>query len=162
MIESERIRTVFNFDRLTGILTWKVATSRKIRVGAVAGCPDGKGYIVVGIDNKQYMAHRVAWKHMFGEWPTNKIDHRNGDRCDNSELNIRDVSDAINSQNQVRPPINSSSGLLGVSWDAVRQKWTAHISLNGKATNLGRFDDKHEAYAVYLEAKRRLHEGCTI
>jgi hypothetical protein len=34
--------------------------------------------------------------------------------------------------------------------------------VNGKWHALGYFDTKDEAHAIYIEAKRRLHEGCTI
>lgn len=158
----ERVREALDYDFDTGVFVWRLSPSRKIRVGQIAGCPDDKGYTLIGLDGGHYFAHRLAWFWVFGEWPTNKIDHRNGDGCDNRLGNLRDASDAINSQNQRRPRKGNASGLLGVSWDRVRERWTAHISVAGVQKNLGRFKGENEAYAVYLDAKRRLHEGCTL
>jgi trehalose utilization protein len=65
-------------------------------------------------------------------------------------------------QNLRNPPSHNKSGLMGVSWFTAGSKWRATITIGGKEKHLGYFIDKQEAYETYLEAKRRLHEGCTI
>jgi hypothetical protein len=40
--------------------------------------------------------------------------------------------------------------------------WVARIKTDGKTTCLGYFEDPSDAHAVYLAAKRKMHEGCTI
>ena len=38
----------------------------------------------------------------------------------------------------------------------------AQICVNRKHKNLGRFDTPEQAYAAYLDAKRLMHDGCTL
>jgi hypothetical protein len=38
----------------------------------------------------------------------------------------------------------------------------ARIAINGHQINLGRFRTAEAAHAAYVDAKRRLHEGCTL
>lgn len=158
----EIVREYLHYDENTGDFTWKVCPSRKIRIGQKAGCTDDKGYIYMGLCGEHYFAHRLVWMYMYGKWPDNKIDHRDGNGSNNRFLNLRDATDRVNSENQRNPGARNSSGLLGVSWDKVRNKWTSHIQYGGKQKNLGRFDDKESAHEAYLKAKRTLHEGCTI
>lgn len=40
--------------------------------------------------------------------------------------------------------------------------WKASICTGGKRTHLGLFKTIEQAEAAYLDAKRRLHEGCSI
>ncbi|XUG57626.1 HNH endonuclease [Bordetella pertussis] len=40
---------------------------------------------------------------MYGAWPTQNIDHVNGDRSDNRIANLRDVPQAVNMQNRRHP-----------------------------------------------------------
>ena len=113
------------------------------------------------IDEREYSAHRLAWLYVHGAWPTGQIDHINGDRGDNRISNLRDVTPALNTQNQRRAArSNKSSGLLGVT--ANRGRWLAQISIGGKSRNLGRYATPEEAHAVYVAAKRVLHAGCTL
>ena len=47
---------------------------------------------------------------------------------------------------------NNTSGYVGVSYDKGRDKWEAHIKIDGKKKHLGRHDTKEEAYQVRLKA----------
>lgn len=51
---------------------------------------------------------------------------------------------------------SNTSGIRGVCWDKSRGKWIASICVAGKQRNLGRFDSKEEAAAVYNEAAAEL------
>ena len=150
------------YNQDTGDFFWRVCPSRKIRVGQKAGCFDTKGYWLIGLHGEHYFAHRLAWLYVHGCWPSNKIDHMDGNGLNNAISNLRDVTDAVNSQNQRRPRRGGSSGLLGVSWATEKRKWCAHIQAGGKQKNLGYYSDKYEAYRAYVEAKREMHEGCTL
>lgn len=107
-----------------------------------------------------YKAHRLAFLSMTGEWPTGEVDHMDGDRLNNRFGNLRDVSHAVNLQNRRNATSRSESGILGVqkNWN----KWYAVITTNGQSKNLGGYATPEEASAVYLQAKRRLHEGNTL
>lgn len=160
MVEVEKLREVFSYDAETGILTWRDRVGN-VAAGSVAGRITNKGYIQIGVCGKRYMAHRLAWAYVHGYWPNGDIDHIDGDRLNNRIANLRDVSRAVNSQNERRArSSNKSCGLLGVS--ASLSKWRALIRVDGKKLYIGTFDTPKAAHEAYLSAKRELHEGCTI
>lgn len=158
MITVERVRELLIYDSETGVFRWKVASTR-VKIGDVAGS-DGDGYRVIRIDQRNYKAHRLAWLYVHGEWPAKDIDHINGVRSDNRIANLRDVSRSVNIQNLRRARSDNSSGLLGVSRN--RGRWRAVINLEGKRHHLGYFASADLAHEVYLEAKLKIHEGCTL
>ena len=160
----ERIRTALHYDPDTGIFTRKQRTAQRHQVGDRAcGNPiKGTQHFRVAIFGTKYLAHRLAWLYVYGKWPDHHIDHINGNMQDNRIVNLRDVPNRINRQNMRNPKgENTSSGLLGV-YLHTNGSWVARIQLNGKGYYLGSFEDKYEAQQAYLEAKRRMHEGCTI
>lgn len=80
----------------------------------------------------------MVWLYVYGHWPSEQIDHKNGIRDDNSFQNLREASNAQNAQNQRRPRRNNKTGLLGVSPSF--GKFKAQIVILGpyaKATVLG-------------------------
>ncbi len=58
--------------------------------------------------------------------------------------------------------VKSSSRLLGASWHKAAGGWVAQICVHGHKRHLGVFKTAAEAHAIYLVAKRALHEGCTL
>lgn len=98
----------------------------------------------------------------YGSFPARFIDHINCDKGDNRLANLREADESINSQNQRNPMKKNRSGLLGVCWSKAAGRWVAQITVGPKKHHLGTFLDKMEAHAVYVEAKRRLHAGCTL
>ena len=116
---------------------------------------------MICIDYRRYYAHRLAWFYVHGEWPK-VVDHWNGKRDDNRLENLRDANDSINAQNRREATPGNTSGLLGVSWNTRDKKWVAQIRIDGKNTQIGRFDDALEGHRAYVAAKRQQHEGCTI
>jgi hypothetical protein len=107
------------------------------------------------------MAHRVVWEVVHGDISEGmQIDHRNGDRSDNSIENLRLVTPEGNVQNQRRPKRQNKVGYLGVS--QFRGKYRATIVVAGKQIYLGAFDSPEEAQEAYTRAKRNLHPACTI
>lgn len=158
----ERAREVFIYDPETGVITW--ARSGKIaRAGAVAGHLNKTlGYRTLWLDGKAYLAHRVAWLLTHGVWPDGTIDHINGYRADNRLTNLRAVSQRMNNQNMRKPPSTNTSGYLGVTFCKDTKKWRSQIGAEGKHFCLGRYDTPLEAHLVYVAAKRRMHEGCTL
>lgn len=161
-LSAERLREVLLYDPKTGIFTW-LARRQKVSPGAVAGTNHSEGYRRIVVDSKFYYAHRLAWLYVNGNWPANSIDHIDGDRSNNRISNLRDASDDVNSQNLHGAQINNkTSGLLGVCFSKNAGKFHAQITHKRKPIHLGFFDDKNDAHQAYLDAKRRIHEGCTI
>ena len=163
IVTLEQLRELFSYDLETGLLIRRVRSANCTQVGEVAGFVDVHGYRIIGIKGRYYKAHRLIWLHVYGVWPNKQIDHINGIRDDNRLHNLRDVEHSINMQNQKRAQSdNRSSGLLGAHWHNSQQAWHARIQVNKRSKFLGAFATPEEAHAAYLEAKRRLHEGCTI
>jgi hypothetical protein len=63
-------------------------------------------------------------------------------------------------QNLKQARSDSSSKVLGVFPNGAG--WMARIKTAGKPKYLGTFPTTELAHSAYLEAKRQLHEGCTI
>lgn len=151
-LTADQVRKSFDYDPETGVMTGK----RGKPIGAITK----KGYLRIMVGHNSYMVHRLAWLWVHGAWPAGQIDHINGDPKDNRISNLRDVSAAVNVQNQRHPQRSNQLGVLGV-----RQfggKFRATITVNGRWRHLGLFETPELAHAAYLAAKRELHPGCTI
>jgi hypothetical protein len=131
----------------------------KARKNAVAGTHSA-GYLLISIDRVMYKAHRLAWLCVHGVWPRSNLDHKNGKRSDNRIDNLREATRAMNSQNMRLPHADNQSGLLGVVRNHTR--FSARIMVCGKPLYLGTFATPRQAHAAYVQAKRKLHQGCTI
>lgn len=142
----ERVREILHYDLETGIFTRR-------RLGKIAGTENDSGYLVIGLDGKYYRAHRLAWLYVYGEWPTELIDHKNRIRTDNRIDNLRQSNRSENTQNTVTQ--RSSSGVRGVS--RMGEKWKAQIAIDGKDIYLGLFRTVAEASAAYSSAAAKLH-----
>ena len=100
------------------------------------------------------LIHRAAWLLETGAWPSNDIDHRDGDRSNNRWSNLREATRQENRQNLSRR--NKKGRLRGCV--KYYKKWKAQIKMPGGAPMyLGLFATEEEAHAAYCEAKKRLH-----
>ena len=159
----DELDSLLIYDDKNGKLYWKVDgnSGRNKRIGNEAGSLHKQlGYIYVSIDNKSYLAHRLIYCMMVGDFPKHHIDHINGIRNDNRWVNLRDVDICTNTQNQRKPSKNNSTGFLGVTKNG--SGYSAAIGHNGKYTYLGTFKTPEKAYEVYLAAKRKFHQGNTL
>ncbi|MFZ2541849.1 MAG: HNH endonuclease [Gallionella sp.] len=148
MLTQTRLKQLLDYNPETGVFTRRVVISNRTKVGDVAGTLNAKGYIIIRVDGKQYLAHRLAWLCAQGEFPPNEIDHINGIKTDNRICNLRAATRSENAMNQNMNARNTS-GFKGVSWSKLRQKWYAHCQVNGKKHYLGCFDTAEKASAIY-------------
>ena len=155
MLTQNRLQTLLSYDPLSGVFIWIEPTSNRVRVGAIAGTMMD-GYSRISIDRRVYSSHRLSWLYMTGGWPKGEIDHINGDRGDNSWINLRDVSRFVNQQNLHRPSKNNKIGILGVC-QFPNGRWRATIGTNGVQVHLGCFATAEEARLAYLDAKSKRH-----
>ena len=159
-LTAQRLRELLNYSPETGKFTWAKTASPSAPAGSNAGSICRK-YVRIRISGRDHKAHRLAWLHEFGEWPKHEIDHIDGDTQNNKIGNLRDVPKRMNAQNRrVAMKTNKSCGFLGVT--ASQGRWQASITTDRSKKFLGNFDTPEEAHASYIEAKRRLHPGCTI
>lgn len=154
VLTASRLRDLLSYDPDTGVFVWRIHHRPKMPGDRAGG--SGHGYIQIRLDGRLYYAHRLAWLYVNGEWPPEQIDHINGDGTDNRIINLRACSNDENQKNLGLRKTNSS-GLTGVRWDRQRQKWAAHIRVDGKVTQLGRFNSKEHAHAAYLQRRSEIN-----
>jgi len=147
-LTAKRLREIINYDPITGILTSRGS-------GADIGRIQARGYVHVTVFGRSYLAHRIAWIFVNGVWPTNEIDHINGDRADNRLTNLREATTSENAQNR-KTRADNTSGFTGVR--PHQSAWRADIKINGKYKFVGSYSTPELAYAAYLVAKIKVHK----
>ncbi len=112
------------------------------------------GYLMIYIKGIHYYNHRLAWLLNYKVWPTNEIDHIDGNRANNKLSNLRDVTVNINQQNTKLNKRNKS-GVTGVIWNWEASKWKARIGINNKDIHLGFYEDFLDAVDARLVAEKK-------
>lgn len=151
-----RLKEVLRYEPDTGRFYWLVNGAQRKRPGDEAGSPSKDGRIRIRIDNELFYRYRLAWLYMTSKWPTQKVDHINGNPADDRWQNLRDVSQRVNIQNRLCAARTNKSGLLGVS-ATPHGTYTASIRADGKRYRLGTFPTAEQAHSEYMRAKRDLH-----
>ena len=157
MVTAERLRELLDYDKGSGILTWR---STGKRAGWFHQGPNGPQdtYIRVQVDGRSYMAHRLAWLHVTGSLPAAEIDHRNQDGLDNRWDNLRPASRSQNCMNRRAFSNKTTSQNKGIVFDhAAHQRghlkcWRARIQVDGARKHLGRFETEQAATDAYQAA----------
>jgi HNH endonuclease/AP2 domain len=169
-LTAEYVRELLKYDENTGILTWKIRSTDKFickfpqRAASVwnkrfSGKDAGAYYRkqkTIGINNKKYAYHRIAWLHYYGEWPTEIVDHIDGNTDNNCISNLRPASVAQNGYNRGKNK-NNTSGFKGVYWIKGKNKWRAEITVNRKPIHLGHYSSPVEAAQAYQKHANELH-----
>ena len=138
-----------DYSSETGIFRWKI-NERRARKGNIAGSNDGKGYVSIRLNGKNYRAARLAWLYVYRTLPKHYIDHINGNPSDNRISNLRDVT-AFENQKNRKTNANNQTGISGVS--PYRGGWSAIIVVNNKRIWLGMFQDFFEACCARKSAE---------
>ncbi len=149
------------YDPDTGEIKWK-NPSKFRRKNLVAGYTGKNGCKSIRFNGFLYLSHRIAWLLYYKKWPTYEIDHINHNKADNRICNLRDVTKSTNMENLIKAKTSSATGKLGTFFDKKLGRYRAAITTNRKSKHLGCFDTADEAYAAYIEAKRRIHAGNTL
>lgn len=133
------IKEILEYNPITGEFFWKVSPPHSgVHVGDLAGSVYPNGYRYIQYEKLDY------------EDPIDFIDHKDLRRDNNSFDNLRK---ATNSQNQANAFWSTNtSGIKGVRWERSRHKWTAFITVNNKATFLGRYAKAIDAALAYRKA----------
>jgi hypothetical protein len=150
---AERLNRLLKYDRETGKMYWR-ERGPGVNKDMLAGI-SSRGYIVVRIDGILFRAHRIIWKMVTGREPLDQIDHVDGDRANNSWLNLREADNSENNRNRGLQS-NNTSGFKGVSFDphpSTPNKWRARIKIHGRTINLGRFSSPEGAAAARAAAQ---------
>ena len=163
-ITADFVRSRIKYDPYTGKFTWLILRGRDVSALNIdAGCDGRKhGYARITFGQKGFLAHRLAWLYVTGQWPSKDIDHIDGNRSNNKWLNLREASQQQNSQNLRKARSNSKSQLLGAHYSKCNKNWAAQIRFNGKIHHIGSFSTPEDAHAAYIEKKRQVHGFCSI
>ena len=152
-LTAERVRELLDYDPATGVFRWRVSLmGRGAKAGAIAGTSNGQGRRQIKIEQRIYIASRLAFLWMTGRWPYRFVDHINGDTANDRWANLRQATDA---QNAANSRAKGTLGFKGVTWDKSRQRFVARIKVNYRTINLGRFETAEAAHAVYVKAAQR-------
>ena len=167
ILTAAELRELLDYDPRTGVFKWKrrSASTQPQRTwntryaGKIAGSPADKGshalYWRIRVRGRGYAAHRLAWLYAHGEWPSGRLDHRDGNGQNNAIGNLRLASAAENSWN-ARIKKSNTTGFKGVL-KSCANRFHATIRHNGKRHYLGRRKTPEEAAKTYAEAAKRLH-----
>lgn len=159
------LRKILDYDSVSGKLYWKLrlledfpsnagrpqATLFNVWNGKNAGkeaftSVSSAGYLEGSINGVNYLAHRVAYKWVYGVEPT-VVDHDDRNTLNNRIRNLIDGSQKSNMRNR-KISKNNSSGFNGVCFCKRTQRWNARITVGGVQKSLGYFDSASEAGAA--------------
>lgn len=146
MIESEEdLKSLLNYDPITGWFTWKIAPSHKRHIGRRAEV-NRKGYLAIYIDGIFYKAHQLAWFFIHGKWAY--VDHIDRNKQNNAICNLREVTHQQNTWNQ-RVRHNNLLGVKGVQ--ERHGKFRAYITQDYKTYHIGTFNTIEEAIEARIK-----------
>lgn len=77
-----QVATAISYDPGTGAFT-------RLNTGCSTGSPNARGFVTISVNNKQYLASRLAWVLVKGEWPSRNIIFADGDRSNLRWGNLR-------------------------------------------------------------------------
>lgn len=154
----EYLRQRLRYEPDTGKLFWldyegMPNSWRAKYAGTEAFTAKVKGYQAGRIDDVMFYAHRVAYALYHEVWPEDQLDHANGVPTDNRISNLRVVTNQVNMRNSKKRSDNSS-GVTGVTWNSLRNKWAAQVHVDGKHIHLGLFEKLEDARQARAEASR--------
>jgi hypothetical protein len=166
-ISYDFLQEILNYNRETGVFVWKhrydVPKQWNTKfAGNIAGHISLNGYVFISVNDKKYLAHRLAWVFAYGEWPSLEIDHIDGNPENNRIKNLRLATRLENGRNR-KIQNSNKSGITGVCWDKENKRWKAYIWYNGKNKNLGLFFNIEDAIierrkyeSLYFDEFRRV------
>jgi hypothetical protein len=138
----------FKYEPETGIFTSRCS-------GVSAGTIDKRGYQKLSINSRQWLAHRLAWLYVTGEWPDQQIDHANRNKSDNRFANLRLATPSQNMANKTAYR-HSRTGVRGVH-KRPNGKYRVQFSKNGRAVSFGDYETLEAARNAAISASAELH-----
>lgn len=144
----------------TGIGTWIQKPAFNVEVGKEIGTNKtdlGRTYRYVRFQRKYYMVHRLFWLIYHKRDPKVKlVDHIDGNPLNNKINNLRLVT---HSQNMLNCKLrkNNKTGVCGVFFCELRQRYIATIGVDGRTKSLGSFKTLEEASITRKNAFKFYH-----
>ncbi len=151
----DELRSLLDYDPLTGVFLWKVSRGGTVRAGEPAGSYSVNGYRKIIVAGRSYRAHRLAWLYVYGEWPADQIDHINRVKDDNRIANLRVVS---NGENRANTAPNKKNKVGQKHVTPVRDCYRVLVRRNKRNHHVGYFKSVEDAVAA-REAWLSQYEG---
>ncbi|MEF2549277.1 hypothetical protein VQ045_19175 [Aurantimonas sp. E1-2-R+4] len=161
----EILRECFDYDPITGALTWRVrpvahfqsqaraAWWNRKRAGTAAlgtSCSRyGHRQLTFQVSGQRYklLTHRIAWTLIYGFAPTADATHWNRDASANMLRNLRETTRSQTARDALR----HKPGLKG-AYRGKRGKWTSCVWVNGRHVHLGTFPSQQAAHDAWILA----------
>lgn len=144
MLTQERLLSLVYYGQLTGVFTRKHKLKPSHIIGEVLGKVNKDGYLVMSLAGKAYLAHRLVFLYVLGEFPPEQVDHIDHNRTNNSFMNLRLCSHKQNCYNK------SSNNRLGkgISFVPRKRHYQASLMLDykvySKCFSLKSYNNSHE------------------
>ena len=155
-LTQDRLKTLLHYNPYSGNFTVLKTSNNSKNIGSIAGRLNRSGYTIIYVDGKRYLAHRLAWLYVTGDFPESMLDHVNCIKNDNRFINIREANHRLNAYNRTADK-NSISKYKGVTWCKRDKRWVAQININGINKWLGRFDSEIKAFKKYCDVAKKQH-----
>ncbi len=135
----EELNKRYSYNPETGELTSKTK-------GKLITARNWRGYIVVRINRKEFMAHRIIWMLMTGDDPGQaEIDHRNEVKDDNTWSNLKRRDHSGNLLNNSKP-----------CYARFGNRWCARVTHKGKLVLHKYFVEEQDAIEAVKQVKRNI------
>lgn len=114
-----------------------------------------KRFIHLGFRENGSPIHKTVFMHkLINETPDDMdTDHINQNPLDNRRKNLRTATRSQN-QHNVGLRKDNKSGIRGVNWNSLENKWKVFLNFEKKHYYLGTFRDKKDAIMARKEAER--------
>lgn len=99
-LTQEYLKSILHYSPETGLFTWLVKLSNRVKIGMLAGTVRNNGYFKININGQLYYSHRLAWLYVTGEWPKDRIDHKDNNGLNNKWINLREATASQNNKNR--------------------------------------------------------------
>ena len=152
-ITQDQVKDLFEYR--DGELYWKISLAHKIKINDMAGSINNGGYKRVGVNNKDYLNHRLIFLMHYGFLPA-EIDHIDGNKVNNNIENLREATRSENNCN-VRTRADNTSGVKGVCWHKRDKKWQVRVTVNGKEKHFGIYHDIEVAKFIAETMRYKYH-----
>lgn len=153
--------SILDYNSISGNFIWKVKPSKKVSIGDIAGTITNNGYFKIRFLGKEYLAHRLAWLSIYGDFPEGILDHIDQDKLNNSINNLREVSISENGHNTKIYSTNKS-GYKNIFWDKTLNKYSVKLCKNNIKYNIGTYhtlEGAKLALDTFIELKKEFQDG---
>lgn len=150
-LTQEQLKRQLKYNPDTGDFTAVVQKDSGSKA-AIGSYINKYGCVVIQINGVKYLAHRLAFLYMTGEWPAEQVNHINGIFDDNAWSNLKA---SANNENQTKTgkSTDKTCGVTGVRWLLHKRKWSASIQVDGKPVYLYLGDSEEDAIAARKKAE---------